>query len=169
MKVNRRSMVLGVVALGFAGAIATGIGVAQAAPGGSPTPSASGSAWRGHGGAMGGYGMMGAQRTCLSAAATYLGLSESDLQTQLQSGKSLADVAKAKGKSESGLKDAMVAAAQKAIDANTSLTAEQKKTAIDQARSRIETMITSAHRPGAGMGMGGMRGGHGMMGNRTTS
>lgn len=166
MRLNRKGMVLGMVAFGFAGAIATGIGAAQAAPGGAPTPTPS--ATRGSA-MMGGHGMMGSQRTCLSAAATYLGLSETDLQTQLQAGKTLADVAKAKGKSESGLKDAMVAAAQKAIDGNAALTAEQKKTALDQAKSRIDAMITSSHQPGGGMG--GMHGGgHGYgMGQHTTT
>ena len=47
----------------------------------------------------------------LAAAATYLGLSQSDLQTALQSGKTLAQVANAtSGKSAAGLIDALVAA-----------------------------------------------------------
>ena len=46
-----------------------------------------------------------------AAAATYLGLSQSDLQTALQSGKTLAQVADAtSGKSAAGLIDALVAA-----------------------------------------------------------
>jgi hypothetical protein len=48
-----------------------------------------------------------------AAAATYLGLSQSDLQTALQSGKTLAQVADAtSGKSAAGLIDALVAAKQ---------------------------------------------------------
>jgi polyhydroxyalkanoate synthesis regulator phasin len=50
-----------------------------------------------------------------SAAASYLGLTEAELHAQLE-GKTLADVAKAKGKSVSGLVDAMVASAKKSID-----------------------------------------------------
>jgi hypothetical protein len=47
----------------------------------------------------------------LSAAASYLGLGESDLFTQLQSGKTLAQIANAtSGKSAAGLIDAMVSA-----------------------------------------------------------
>ncbi len=47
----------------------------------------------------------------LSAAATYIGISESDLRTQLQAGKSLADVAVANGKTRDGLIAALVKAA----------------------------------------------------------
>jgi hypothetical protein len=46
----------------------------------------------------------------LSAAASYLGLSVSDLVTQLQSGKTLAQIANANGKSPDGLIQALVAA-----------------------------------------------------------
>ena len=52
----------------------------------------------------------------LAAAASYLGISEQELATQLSSGKTLAQVATANGKSASGLVDAMVADAQKGLD-----------------------------------------------------
>ncbi len=52
----------------------------------------------------------------LDAAATYLGLGAAELRTQLDAGKSLADVAKAQGKSVDGLVDAMVAAEKKRLD-----------------------------------------------------
>lgn len=49
----------------------------------------------------------------LAAAATYLGISQSDLRTDLQKGETLAQVANATdGKSASGLIDALVAAAK---------------------------------------------------------
>lgn len=48
----------------------------------------------------------------LDAAATYLGLTEDELRTSLQAGKSLADVAEANGKSVDGLVAAMVTAAK---------------------------------------------------------
>jgi polyhydroxyalkanoate synthesis regulator phasin len=51
----------------------------------------------------------------LAAAASYLGLTAAELREQLD-GKTLAEVAKAEGKSVSGLVDAMVAAAEKDID-----------------------------------------------------
>src|SRR2546423_12929706 len=55
-----------------------------------------------HGGPFGG----------LDAAASYLGLTEAQLRTQLESGKTLAAVAKAQGKSVDGLVQALVDAAK---------------------------------------------------------
>ena len=52
----------------------------------------------------------------LAAAATYLGLSESDLRTKLKAGDSLADVAKAQSKDVAGLQDAIVAAEKADLD-----------------------------------------------------
>jgi DNA-binding phage protein len=51
----------------------------------------------------------------LSAAATYIGISEADLRTQLQANKSLADIAVAQGKTRDGLIAALTAAASKDI------------------------------------------------------
>jgi hypothetical protein len=48
----------------------------------------------------------------LDAAASYLGITEAALQTSLNDGSTLADIAKEKGKSVDGLKDALVAAAK---------------------------------------------------------
>ena len=53
----------------------------------------------------------------LDAAATYLGLTDAQLRTQLESGKSLADVAKARGKTVDGLVQAIVDSAKKKLDA----------------------------------------------------
>ena len=53
----------------------------------------------------------------LDAAASYLGLTEAQLRTQLEGGKSLAAVAKAQGKSVDGLVQALVDAAKKKLDA----------------------------------------------------
>lgn len=163
MRSSRKGTALAVVSLGVAGALGLGFGIAQAAPGPTPSPSGTATGQAGPGGMRGGgmwgggmHGGVNTQGTCLTAAATYLGLSEADLRTQLHSGKTLAAVAAAQGKSESGLRDAMVAAATKAIEGNTSLSADQKKTALDQAKARIDAMITKGHQMGAGAG--GMRG-----------
>ena len=51
------------------------------------------------------------------AIATYLGITAAQLRTDLQSGQSLADVAKAQGKTVSGLEDAIVADASSHLDA----------------------------------------------------
>jgi hypothetical protein len=52
----------------------------------------------------------------LDTAATYLGLSESKLIADLQSGKTLAQVAQAQGKSVSGLEQALIATAKARLD-----------------------------------------------------
>jgi polyhydroxyalkanoate synthesis regulator phasin len=52
----------------------------------------------------------------LDAAATYLGLTEAKLREALESGKTLAQVAKDRGKSVDGLVDAMVAEKAKRLD-----------------------------------------------------
>ncbi|HEY5295746.1 MAG TPA: hypothetical protein VIJ70_09770 [Gaiellaceae bacterium] len=50
------------------------------------------------------------------AAATYLGLSDADLQTKLAAGQSLATVAAAQGRSIDGLKDALVTQFRSTLD-----------------------------------------------------
>jgi hypothetical protein len=52
----------------------------------------------------------------LDTAATYLGLTEAQLRTELQSGKTLAQIATAHGKTAEGLVGALVAAAGKKLD-----------------------------------------------------
>ena len=52
----------------------------------------------------------------LDAAAKYLGLTEAQLRTELQSGKTLAEVAKAHGKTAAGLVDAVLAQAKTKVD-----------------------------------------------------
>lgn len=64
-----------------------------------------------------GPGGFGHQRPALAAAATYLGVTEAELRTDLRSGKTLAQLAKDKGKSVDGLKQALSAAAKAKLDA----------------------------------------------------
>ncbi len=54
----------------------------------------------------------------LEAAAKYLGMTEAQLREALQGGKTLAQVARARGKSVDGLVDALVADAKKRFGAN---------------------------------------------------
>src|SRR6478672_3913562 len=68
----------------------------------------------GPGGHRGG-GLLGAD--VLTPAATYLGISATDLAADLKSGKTLAQEATAKGKSASGFIDAIVTAEKKVFDA----------------------------------------------------
>ena len=65
----------------------------------------------------------------LKTAATYLGLTEAQLRAELESGKSLADVAKAKGKTVAGLKETLKA------DLKTKLDAAVKAGRITQAQA----------------------------------
>jgi polyhydroxyalkanoate synthesis regulator phasin len=100
-------------------------------------------------GPMGAPGHMGG----LDAAAQYLGLSESDLMTKLQSGKSLADVAKDQGKSVDGLVDAMVADAKTHIDQAVKdghLTQAQADQILSQIKSHITDLVNGTAPQGFG-------------------
>jgi polyhydroxyalkanoate synthesis regulator phasin len=90
-----------------------------------------------HAGAFGG----------LDAAASYLGLTEAQLRTQLESGKSLADVAKAQGKTVDGLVQALVDAAKKRIDAAVTagrLTQTQADSILADLKSRVTDSVNGA-------------------------
>jgi polyhydroxyalkanoate synthesis regulator phasin len=80
----------------------------------------------------------------LDAAAAYLGLSEDELRAQLESGKSLAEVAKAKAKSVDGLVDALVADAKKHLDeevAEGHLTKSQAEQMLSRLEDGIRAMV----------------------------
>ena len=79
--------------------------------------------------------------------ATYLGLKPEELRTQLMSGKSLADIAKAQGKTVDGLKTAITDAVTKRLDAAVTagkITTEQKAEAARGALRRISTTSSTA-------------------------
>ena len=179
MKMNRKRVMVGAAGLGLVGALATG-GAALAATGspGPAGPSASATApgygpmagFGGTHGPMAGFGgvhggMFGAT-PMLTTAAQYLGMSETDLRAQLQTGKSLADVAQAQGKSVSGLEDAIVAAVKANIEANTALSADQKTALLAQVQSRVTAMVTTAHPVCSGDGTTAGFGGMHWMGGR---
>jgi hypothetical protein len=80
----------------------------------------------------------------LDAAATYLGLTEAQLRTQIESGKSLADVAKAQGKSVAGLKQAMLDSIQSKLDQavkDGKLTAVQRDDIMTKVEASIDDLI----------------------------
>jgi hypothetical protein len=89
---------------------------------------------------------------------TYLGLSASDLRTQLQSGKTLADVATAQGKSVSGLEDAIVADAKTHLDSEVAagdLTAAQESSMLSDLQSHVADIVNhTGPPPGGGPGHG---------------
>ncbi len=165
MKLNRKHIVAGLATAGIAaGALASG-GVALAATNAAPaaattTTTSAGPAW-GHGYGPGLCGGMHAfrgmhaqagQQTVLAAAARYLGMTQTELRTQLQAGKSFADVAKAQGKQVSGLKDAILAAVTTRVNANTRLTAEQKEMVLAQVKASLDAIVNATHPAGAGLG-----------------
>ena len=158
MKLTRKHLVTGLAAAALAAGVLTAGGVALASAGPAPASAISASATPSYGpdaGNCGGmYGMWSGQQPVMTAAADYLGLSLTQLRTQLHSGTSLADIAKAQGKPVSGLKDAILAAMTSRINANTALTAQQRTAMISQVKSHLDTMINMDmdHVPGSGMG-----------------
>jgi hypothetical protein len=162
MKLNRKHVLTGIAAAGIAAGVLAGGGAALAATGATPAPaatSASSPCGMGYGfghGPFGGMHAQAGQQTVLSAAAGYLGLTQTELRAQLQAGKSFADVAKAEGKSVSGLKNALLAAMTSRVNANTALTAQQKAAMISEAKDHLDAMINAdmdmPHSPWAGMG-----------------
>jgi hypothetical protein len=88
----------------------------------------------------------------LEAAASYLGLTEAQLDTRLRDGKSLAEIAKAKGKSVDGLVDAMVTSLKKHLDAAVSaggMTKAEETAILADAKARI-TDFVNGKRPAFG-------------------
>lgn len=99
---------------------------------------------------------MWAGQSAMNAAASYLGISQDQLRSQLQAGKSLAELATAKGKSVSGLKNAIIAAATGRINATAGLSAAQKAELISELKSHVNWLVNST--PPSGLGMRGMGG-----------
>lgn len=103
----------------------------------------------------------------LQAASTYLGISVADLQTQLRSGTTLAEIAAAtSGKTKDGLVAAIVADETAQIDtavANGKVTADQATKIKTGLTERVTAMVerTGPMLGGPGIGRGsGPRGGH---------
>ena len=160
MKLTRKHVVTGLAAAGLVAGALTAGGVALASTGSAPASATSAPATPsygpGTGNCYGRYGMQAGQQPVMTAAVDYLGLSLTQLRTQLHSGASLAHIATAQGKPASGLKDAILAATTSRINANTALTAQQKAAMISQVKSRLDTMINMDmdHQPRTGMGTG---------------
>jgi polyhydroxyalkanoate synthesis regulator phasin len=121
-----------------------------------PLFAAPGGGFRGHHEGFGHHGGFGG----LDGVADYLGISEEALHTELSSGKSLADVAKANGKSVDGLVTTLVAAATKRIDAAVTdgrISEEQATTIKAELKERITDLVNGtlpAGGPGFGPGHG---------------
>ena len=93
-----------------------------------------------------------------SAAATYLGITEAELRTSLESGDTLAEIAKANGKTAAGLADALVAAAKADLDEKVAagrLTAAQRTAILADLESRIDDVVNGEFSFGFRGGPGG--------------
>jgi len=111
----------------------------------------------------------------LSPAAKYLGLSQSQLESKLESGKTLAQVAKDQGKSVDGLVSALKNDLQQKLDQAVSsgrLTKAQEQKILAAADQRLNDLVNGkfpagppdgrgpfGHRNGFRFGFGGARGG----------
>lgn len=96
----------------------------------------------------------------LDAAANYLGLTSAQLSRQLTNGRSLADVARAQGKSVDGLQQALLDDAQSHLDrdvADRRLTAAQRDQILSELRQHIDDLMNSTgpDHDGDHMGPGG--------------
>lgn len=80
----------------------------------------------------------------LEGAADYLGLTEDELHERLQDGRTLAEIARAEGRSVDGLKDALLDAARERLDEAVEdgpLTEEQRDELLRGLESRIDDLI----------------------------
>jgi hypothetical protein len=114
----------------------------------------------GHGGPGRGHGGPGFGN--LDAAAKAIGMTADDLRTALQGGKSLADVAKAKGVDPAKVIDALVADLKAHLDSEVT-SGEHTRAEADQMLADAKTRITdfvNGKAPAGGPGFGGP-GGHG--------
>jgi hypothetical protein len=80
----------------------------------------------------------------LAGAASYLGISDLQLFQDLSSGKSLAQIAASRGKTVSGLEQAMTAATKARLDklvANKDITAAQEKLILSRFSARLSAQV----------------------------
>jgi hypothetical protein len=87
----------------------------------------------------------------VDAAARYLGLTDAQLRDRLLGGKSLADIAKAQGKSPDGLKaairDAVKAKLDKAV-ASKALTQAREDRILSRLDARLDEIVKATLLPG---------------------
>jgi len=85
-----------------------------------------------------------------AAVAAYLGLTETELRTQLESDETLAQIATAQGKSVSGLEDVLYADAKSHLDqavANGKLTASEEQTMLADLKSHLDDIVNHTGPP----------------------
>jgi len=98
----------------------------------------------------------------LATVSKVLGITETELKTELEAGKSIADVAKAKNIDIATVKAALLVEAKAHIDAEVAAgkhTAAEGVTKLAEVTARIDTMLTTAGLPARGpQGDGGHKG-----------
>jgi cytidylate kinase len=98
----------------------------------------------------------------LATVSKVLGITETELKTELEAGKSISDVAAAKNIDLATVKAALLAEAKAHIDAEVSAgkhTEAEGATKLAEMTSRLDTMLTTAGLPARGpQGMGGHKG-----------
>jgi hypothetical protein len=133
------------------GRVLGGVGGRHGGPGGRGGPGGFG-----HGPGAGG-------PAALDAAATALGLKADELRTELQAGKSIADVAKDQGKPIADVKSAIKDAVAKQLDADVTagrLTAAQRTEELAELDSHLDDLVNGI-RPTRGADGAQAAGGHG--------
>jgi uncharacterized coiled-coil protein SlyX len=83
-----------------------------------------------------------------AAVSAYLGITPAQLRTELRSGKSLAEVAVAHGKTAAGLKTAILAKVKARLDravAGKRLTAAQEQRVLDRLSAHLDQVLSRAH------------------------
>ena len=86
----------------------------------------------------------------LGAAATFLGLSQSQLDSRLEGGKTLASIAKSEGKSADDLVGAMIAPLEKRLESAVSagrLTKSQETSILADAKTRMTNFVNGTTPP----------------------
>jgi AraC-like DNA-binding protein len=143
MRLRSRTML---VVAGAALAIGAGAGGALAAGGGGGGPETATAATNGEPGiaiAVDRAGPGGPP----AAIADYLGLTADELRAQLEGGKTLAQVASARGKSISGLEGVIYADAKSNLDqavANGKLSANKEQAMLAELKSRVDEIANSS-------------------------
>ena len=112
----------------------------------------------GFGGGFGRMGMRGQQLITTADIASALGMSETDLNTALQSGKSIADIAKAQNKDLATVKGTLLADAKTKLDsevANKTLTQAQADQLYQNLTNSIDATLNNANPRQGSFGPGG--------------
>jgi hypothetical protein len=96
----------------------------------------------GHFGKLGALGAIGAG--VLDSVTGYLGLTQQQLVEKIMSGQTLAEIARAQGKSVAGLKQAIVGASKEKLDqavADGHITAAQREEMLSELQSRVDDIV----------------------------